>query len=141
MGVPHNPFRTKEQEGEEFYGPIDGVKPEHHRENYGLLPNLKCITPLERPLYYDPQIKITICQPCHTSRFTDEERQYFIPHGSHNLQIDTHARPSCAVCRRRVVLIREAERCRECIEEYLETDDPGKAALARGDEIEVITRW
>ena len=32
MPVPHNLFRSEEDEGEEFYGPWDGVRPTDYPE-------------------------------------------------------------------------------------------------------------
>lgn len=141
MGVPHNLYRTEEQQGEEFYGPIDGVKPEDYRESYPLLSFMKCLTPLRGQIYSHQTQGIKICGDCYENECAEGLRARFVAHSWHVMQKFQHVKPDCEICGHLIFIARPAERCTECIEEYLEASPLAKIQMTAGKEIDVITRW
>ncbi|CAL1678868.1 unnamed protein product [Lasius platythorax] len=51
MPVHHSLLWISEIQGEEFHGPIDGVRPIDYPETYGYLMELRCVMALENQLY------------------------------------------------------------------------------------------
>lgn len=138
MPVPHNLFRTSDQEGEEYYGPIDGVRPSDHRDAYPMLGGLICCTTIWGPLYYNPWNLTKLCYSCYAQRITSAEQRQYSRMGWHTIGYIRLTNPFCCICGEILLKARQAEECTECIEEYMES---GINIINARGVIDVITRW
>jgi len=138
------PYEIEKEEEEEFYGLIDGVRPEDHLENYQNLSNCFCLELANsiRIIYISIlEYKLRLCVTCYVRMGQPENYE---PRTSwHSIWVMTpewsYHKLNCTECGERLLKLKRAYRCIECIEECLENE---RELFEKEDqEIEVITRW
>ena len=140
MPVPHNLFRSEEDEGEEFYGPWDGVRPTDYPEVYRKLSTLFCVQPWTLHIYEAETHRI--CEIC-WGKLQRHEQAVFTEGGWHSVCVNQSLRKNCTceVCGSRIAVHTPATECSECIEEYFEMDRETWIQVEAGKTVDVITRW
>lgn len=127
----------------EYYGPIDGVRPTDHPETYHKLIAMFCVTTTHTVYSPTSQRQNRICEECHGRLLNDQQRDF--ERGITHLlvgRVRLHQVTTCMGCDRQIAQIKPATRCTECIEEFLQqmsslgNNSPPAYAI-----IEVITRW
>ncbi|CAL1672039.1 unnamed protein product [Lasius platythorax] len=73
MPVYHRLLWTPELLGEEYQGPIDGVRPLDHPETYGYLMELRCVMLTGNRLYQSIIDSHKICQACYATASEEQK--------------------------------------------------------------------
>jgi len=138
------PFELSKEEEEEYYGPIDGVRPEDHPEAYQNLRKCFCLTLANNvELVYISilEYRLRLCVTCYISKGQPE---IYEPYTSwHSIWVMTPEwspyKLNCEECGDRLFKLKRAYRCTECIEECFESEE--ELFSKEDQEIEVLTRW
>jgi len=130
---------TPALKGEEYQGPIDGVRPNDYPKAYEYLMELRCVMALEEYIYQDINDNYKICIECYNNT-SDEYKNAYAPVAPHNLVHKNSAdnQINCTYCHKKIVQVKPAHECRGCIEEYLHTPQD---YLNEGWGSQVIQRW
>lgn len=139
MPVYHRLLWTPELKGEEYQGPIDGVKPIDYPEAYEYLMELRCVLALDERLYQNGNSHCKVCITCYNNT-PDEYKNEYVIVAPHNLVHKNSAdhQTHCTHCNTWIVQVRPAHECKACIEEYL---NASKDYLDEGWGLQVIQRW
>lgn len=132
------PIELPEEEENEFYGPIDGVRPVDHVFYRGIY-EMICVTGTAFVNLREHSIDNVLCEKCHAeiyeNRINESPYQRIYKHLI--MTEDVRVSVLCKSCQQEVYSDKAAEDCRECIEEYLDS----KNKILCGIPVEVITRW
>ena len=123
MPVYHPRQWTPDIPGEEYHGPLDGVRPKDYPETYKCLLELRCVMTIGERLYQRTVDKYKICDACFLAIPAENQVEFSIvvPHSLVHKD-SVHDQTKCSFCYKPVVKVRPASDCRGCIEEYLHTD-------------------
>ncbi|KMQ82564.1 hypothetical protein RF55_22549 [Lasius niger] len=122
MPVYHHLMWTPELLGEEYQGPIDGVRPLDYPETYGYLTELRCVMIAENRLYQSYFDSHKICQACYATASEEQKSEYGIvaPHCLVHKN-SANCQTGCTFCNKCIITIKPAHECSGCIEKYLHT--------------------
>lgn len=123
MPVYHRLQQLPEMEGEEYYRPLDGVRPTDHPATYEPLQSLRCIRLLDEILYQRNSDNYKICQDCYPTIPEEEQSAYgsVVPHCL-VYWTSAYTQTNCTMCGKAVIKVIHADQCMGCIEEYLDAD-------------------
>lgn len=113
-----------QKEQDEYYGPIDGVRPLDWPETYLVLNISKCMKNVgQRIIFVKNRYPWKrLCENCYLQRgqpesFNMKTVWHSLCSPLHGLTLDTKLK--CARCNNVVIKFKQARTCRECIEQFL----------------------
>ena len=130
-----------DQENNEKYGPIDGIRPEDYPRRYSTLLQCRCISLIQGVgtfLAID-QVGHIFCQQC-VQRYGERPLAQGIlnpRYGFHNLTTKIEQSLNCAICTKSILHSKSAIQCQECIEQFLISE----YLLILSNTVEVITQY
>jgi hypothetical protein len=136
--VYHHLLWAPELLGEEYQGPINGVRPLDYPETYGYLMELRCVMIAEDRLHQSFTDSHKICQARYATASEEQKNEYGIvtPHSLVHKN-SANCQTACTFCNK-CITIKLAHECSGCIEKYLHTN---KAYLDEGWGTPVFNRW
>ena len=127
------------QEDNEKYGPIDGIRPEDYSYRYSTLLRCRCISLKQGVGLFLAMVGHIFCQQC-VQRYGERPLVEGIltpRYGFHNLTTEIEQSLNCAICTKSILQSKSAIQCRECIEQFLISE----SLLSLSNTVEVITQY
>ncbi|XP_024867449.1 uncharacterized protein LOC112451801, partial [Temnothorax curvispinosus] len=115
-----------EEEKNEYYGPIDGVRPIDYREGtYQIFMRCMCLSTENNGeiLYVErSDSRRRLCEECYDREFQPGNFEevtgwHSICSPLHGIDIDTKV--NCYFCNQELMWLRPSHQCRDCLEEYV----------------------
>lgn len=124
---------------DDYFGPIDGVRPIDYPVTYGALRDLRCVKVTRGDIYQKSITNRKVCRDCYLAIPADEQVEYNTV-AVHCLVhwTSVYSQPNCNACARTIVIVEYAHHCGDCIEEYLDAD---LQLLRDGWGVPVVRRW
>ncbi|XP_011859467.1 PREDICTED: uncharacterized protein LOC105556962 [Vollenhovia emeryi] len=123
------PSRSVEEDNE-YYGPIDGARPQDHSDTYWMLLQSSCLQKIvNEPIYVSKFYSwVKLCEVCYSERQIRGVDAYELKENYHAITSRLHRltwehKTGCIRCKKELMWVRPAHQCRDCIEEYLVKED------------------
>lgn len=141
MRPPKDNDNRTEQEKNEFYGPIDGVKPVDYPDTYQILMRSICMRQEEEIIYVGMEFPYPkFCEQHYEGQegVVRRTRWHAISSPLHDL--NWIFKSDCLVCKRSLFWLRPAHQCRICIEEFLVNKRTFERKFREEQNIEIESR-